>query len=566
MDTAVNSPYREPLLKYTKALPSTPMELKDSQQTIMSKTLPSLPARTSSLPERKSSRAMSIPRRPVGSTPIASKKSSIASISSSGYSDSVLSRTLSGGSNFTKDSLSYTESEFRKTPPIPEQDEQKQISPTTPRKDMGSPKSLSSLKSSPTQEIWRRRSLVTQKGIEFPDLKLLKSNGSTASPPSKNGNSALDRSLPKLPNQVLRYRELSDRERGLIPAREAPQAPAVPSMGAKISKLKDISKRKATDQSHETSGHGDLNTDQSGDLGEGYTSQSTNAPYSPHGGLPTPEYLKSDEDQSQPSTPQVFSPTTPPSDLSSATQVPMKSDANHAHNISVATASDRSTSQQTPLVPNLLHGTHSRSPSETLTITSPLDVVRSPQPQKPHATKTILTPQPSPPAESATFSPSITSTTPTVTTNPHSRETSRTTTSRATSLSYSYFPLSPSSLPAPGTILPAPPITSQHIDCFQSHRFMRRSRNNLCPLQCQTCSKGDYEQQWKCTWCCLRVCSDCMAVLATVRKDLGAFLKLIGKDTPNESDGKTTMVEKDIGERSGNVNQENENRQVGVEA
>ncbi|TGO50603.1 hypothetical protein BOTNAR_0387g00020 [Botryotinia narcissicola] len=440
MDTAVNSPYREPLVKYTKALPSTPIELKGSQQTIMSKTLPSLPARTSSLPERKSSRAMSIPRRAVGSTPIASKKSSIASISSSGYSDSVLSRTLSGGSNFTKDSLSYTESEFRKTPPIPEQDEQNHVSPTTPRKDIGSPRSLSSLKSSPMQEIWMRRSLVTQKGIEFPDLKLLKSNGSTASPPSKNGNLALDRSLPKLPSQVLRYRELSDRERGLIPAREVPQAPAVPPMGAKISKLKDISKRKATDQSHEIS-------------------------------LPTPEYLRSDEDQSQPSTPQVFSPTTPPSDLSSSTHLPIKSDANHTHNISVATASDRSTSQQSPLVPNLLHGNQSRSPSETLTITSPLDVVRSPQPQKPHATKTILTPQPSPPAESANFSPFITSTTPTVTTNPHS-----------------------------------------------------------------------------------------------LRKDLGAFLKLIGKDTPNESDGKTILVEKDIVERSGTVNQENENHQVGVEA
>ncbi|TEY46362.1 hypothetical protein BOTCAL_0315g00020 [Botryotinia calthae] len=565
MDTAVNSPYREPLSKYTKALPSTPMELRGSQQTITSKTLPSLPARTSSLPERKSSKLMSIPRRAVGSTSIASKKSSISSISSSGYSDSVLSRTLSGNSNFTKDSLSYTESVFRKTPPIPEKEEQKQISPATPRKDIGSPKSLSSSKSSPTQEIWRRRSLVTQKGIEFPDLKLLKSNGSTASPPSKNGNSALNRSLPKLPSQVLRYRELSDRERGLIPAREAPQAPVVPPMGAKISKLKDISKRKATDQSDELSKYGDLNTDRSGHLGEGYTSQSKNPPYSPHGGLPTPKYLRSDEDQSQPSTPQVFSPTTPPSDLS-ATQIPMKSGASRPHDISVARASDRSTSQRSPLVPNLLHGNHSRSPSETLTITSPLDVVRSPQPQKPHATKTILTPQPSPPAESASFSPSITSTTPTVTTNPHSRQTSRTTTSRATSLSYSYFPLSPSSLPAPGTILPAPPITSQHIDCFQSHRFMRRSRNSLCPLQCQTCSKGDFEQQWKCTWCCLRVCSDCMAVLATVRKDLGAFLKLIGKDTSNESDGKTMIEGKDIGEGSQNANQENENRQVGIEA
>ncbi|CCD54077.1 hypothetical protein BofuT4_uP127770.1 [Botrytis cinerea T4] len=95
---------------------------------------------------------------------------------------------------------------------------------------------------------------------------------------------------------------------------------------------------------------------------------------------------------------------------------------------------------------------------------------------------------------------------------------------------------------------------------------MRRSRNNLCPLQCQTCSKGDFEQQWKCTWCCLRVCSDCMAVLATVQKDLGTFLKLIGKDTPNKFDGKTIMVGKDIGEGSQNANEENENHQVGIEA
>ncbi|KAB8297162.1 hypothetical protein EYC80_002543 [Monilinia laxa] len=520
------------------------------------KILPSLPERKSYLPERKSSRAMTIPRRAVGSTSGASKKASIASISSSGYSESILSRSLSRDSNFTKDSLSYAGSEFRKTPPIPEKDEQREISPKTPNKSFGSPRSISSLRSSPGQEIWRRRSLVTQKGIGFPDLKLQKSNGATAKPPSKNVNPTHDRSLPRLPSQPLQSRGLTDRERGPIPTREAPQAPAVPPMGAKISKLKDISKRKATDQTDESIRHSDRNTDQSRHAREVNTSNSS------HDRLPTPEYLISGKDESQPPSPQVFSPTTP-RDLSTALQVSIRSDDGHTHGISIPTAGGLSPLTGLPLVPNLLNNNHSRDPSETLTITSLPNVVRSPQPQKPHATKNILTPQPSPPLAPAPFSPpSITSTTPTIATNLHSRQTSRTTTSRATSLSYSYFPLSPSSLPAPGMVLPAPSITSQHLDCYQSHRFMRRSRNNICPLQCQTCSKADFEQQWKCTWCCLRLCGDCMAVLATVRKDLRTFLGLIGRDVPNESTGKTIVVGNDIDERSGNTNQKNETRRL----
>ncbi|CAD6456052.1 8425489c-054a-4260-ab6b-52e2fac8d182-CDS [Sclerotinia trifoliorum] len=564
MDRGINSPYLHSQPKYTKALPSTPTESKDSQGTIMSKTLPSLPERRSSLPERKNSKAMSIPRREVGSTSSASKKSSIASISSSGYSDSVLSRSLSGNSNFTKDSLSYAGSEFRKTPPIPEKDEQTQISLETPNKDPESPRSTSSLRSSPGQEIWRRRSLVTQKGIEFPDLKLQKSNGSTASPPSKNTNAASDRSLPEIPGQSLRSRGFSDRERGPIPTREAPQAPAVPPMGAKVSKLKDISKRKATDQIDESSRHGDLNTDQTQNLRGGNAQQSKNLLYPPQDGLPTPEYLEPDKIRSQSSTRKLLSQTTVPDDLLPSPQIPTRSDDGHAHGISAPIAGYPSTPQESSIVPDLLNRNHSRDPSETLTITSLPGAVRSPQPHKPHATKTILTPRPPPPVESASLSPSITSTTPTITTNPHSRQTSRTTTSRATSLSYSYFPLSPSALPASATILEAPPITLQHINCFQSHRFMRRSRNNICPLQCQTCSKGDFEQQWKCTWCCLRVCGDCMAVLATVRKDLRTFLGLIGSDVLNESNEKTAEVGNDIGDRVEKEKQEKQARRMNV--
>ncbi|KAI9646189.1 hypothetical protein NHQ30_005629 [Ciborinia camelliae] len=526
----------------------------------MSKALPSLPARASSLPERKPSKPMTIPRRAVGSTSSVSKKNSIASVSSSGYTDYVLSRNSSRVSNFTNDSFSYAGSEVCEAPPIPEKNEQRRSSPKTATKNSESPRSISSL------EIWRRRSLVIRKGIEFPNLKLQKSNGSTASPPSKNVNSVPDRSLPGGPSEPPRSIGLSDRERDPIPTREAPQAPAVPPMGTKLSKLKDISKRKAIDQTDESSRQSDHSDDQSRHLREGNTSSSATSPYSPHGLLPTPEHLRSNKSQIESSTPQLSLPTTLPRGLSPALQVPTKSDESHSHGISISIAGGPSNTQESALVPNLLNCNHSRDLSETLTITSLPGVVRSPQPQKPHATKTILTPQPSPPIESASLSPSIASTTPTITTNPHSRQTSRTTTSRATSLSYSYFPLSPSSLPSPGTVLASPSITSQHLDCFQTHRFMRRSRNNICPLQCQTCSKADFEQQWKCTWCCLRICGDCMAVLATVRKDLRTFLGLIGRDVPNESNGMTMGIGGDIGERGGNMNQENETRRLGAKA
>ncbi|RAL58116.1 hypothetical protein DID88_002391 [Monilinia fructigena] len=232
---------------------------------------------------------------------------------------------------------------FRKTPPILEKDAQREISPKTPEQKFSY-------------------------------------NGSTANSPSKNVNPTHDRSFPRLPSQPRQSRGLPDRERGPIPAREAPQAPVVPPMGAKISKLKEISKRKATDQTDESIRHSDRHTDQSRHARQVNTSNSS------HDRLPTPEHLISGENKSQPPSPQVFSPTTP-RDLSTAHQVFIRSDDGHTHGISVPMAGGLSPFAELPLVPNLLNSNHSRDPSETLTITSLPNVVRSPQPQKPHSTK-----------------------------------------------------------------------------------------------------------------------------------------------------------------------------------
>ncbi|PQE05424.1 hypothetical protein CJF31_00010911 [Rutstroemia sp. NJR-2017a BVV2] len=526
--------------RFSKALPTAPNpnESSDVEKLMMAKQLPSLP-------ERKSSRTMNIPRRAVGSPPSVTKKPSMASLNSSIYTDITRSRSESDSSNFTKDSLSYAGSEFRKTPPLPEKDEQRDIRPVTPKKDPASPKSISSLRSSPGQEIWRRRELLSKKGIEFPDLKLFKSNGSTASPPSQSVLPPPDRSLPSLPGLPSHPQQykiiLSDRQGGPIPAREAPQPP-IPQMGGKVSKLKSTGKRKVSipDQIDGTGRIGPSNENQDS-LNAGRVAQSEQIPLllSPNESTLSPTH------QNQPSTPQVLSPTTPPYDPSHPPhQLPSRSTArNHP--------SDSST--ETPLLPNILTDSHSRSPSETLTITSLPTIVRSPQPHNPNSiSSSLLTPEPSPPPETRSVSNS-TSTSASASasasiTISHSRHpSSRTTTTQ--SYSHAYFPAlySPSTLPDTRTVLSAPQLGREHLQCYAGHKYMRRSRNDLCPVECMVCRKGDVGgggessasgststraagSMWRCTWCCLRICGECMVVLAGMEKDLEAFLKAVGRE------------------------------------
>ncbi|PQE13038.1 dna polymerase iii subunits gamma and tau protein [Rutstroemia sp. NJR-2017a BBW] len=467
---------------------------------------------------------MNIPRRAVGSPPSVTKKPSMASLNSSIYTDITRSRSESDSSNFTKDSLSYAGSEYRKTPPLPEKDEQRDIRPVTPKKDPASPKSISSLRSSPGQEIWRRRELLSKKGIEFPDLKLFKSNGSTASPPSQSVLPPPDRSLPSLPGLPSHPKQhkvlLSDRHGGPIPAREAPQPP-IPQMGGKVSKLKSTVKRKVSvpDQIDGTgrNGHNNEHQDSSNAVQVAQPEQNTSS-LSPNESTLSPSH------QNQPSTPQVLAPTTPPYDSSHPPQkIPSRSKArNHPSG----------SSTETPLLSNILTHSHSRSPSETLTITSLPTIVRSPQPHNPNSiSSSLLTPEPSPPPETRSVSNSTSTSASASITISHTRHpSSRTTTTQ--SYSHAYFPalFSPSTLPDTRTVLRAPQLGREHLGCYAGHKYMRRSRNDLCPVECMVCRKGDVGSMWRCTWCCLRICGECMTVLAGMGKDLEAFLKAVGRE------------------------------------
>ncbi|KAL1965969.1 hypothetical protein VTN77DRAFT_4909 [Rasamsonia byssochlamydoides] len=65
-------------------------------------------------------------------------------------------------------------------------------------------------------------------------------------------------------------------------------------------------------------------------------------------------------------------------------------------------------------------------------------------------------------------------------------------------------------LPEPQIV---PPLTKVHFSCYQSHRSMPVSNNVWYPVACMTCHKLDQEVRYRCTFCCLRICTSCFQAL-----------------------------------------------------
>ncbi|RDW83257.1 hypothetical protein BP5796_04748 [Coleophoma crateriformis] len=411
---------------------------------------------------------MSIPRRPVGAQNAEPEppRGSVASLSSI-YSDSPDLQDVVE-SDMQADSRDRLNS-YSDTPPPPPPKKER-TSPITPDKALGSPFQ----QSPPRQEIWRRRSVRSDKSISLPDIKIKKSNGSTASPPRPPP----ERALPGLP------KSLSGRKP--VPARPAPPQPPTDDMGSKLSKLKKKLSKEDYDPYRKD---------------EAYSQQQTYPTGSKR--LPTPEYQNTDREQ--PHTPQVLSPhspnppETPPQDEATPPAVPHKSASRNTIGQTLNPSSS---------TPNLLLS-HSRQSSETLTVTSEPEIRRSPQPQKTYAASQILTPEPASPELASPFS----LTTPVG--------------ARAIEIKFPGMPGGP--LPQ-HTIVAGPPLEPAHFECYQAHRFMRNSRNHVCPVACMICEKKDAEARWKCNWCCLRCCGNCMQALTSVPgKDLKLCLEKVSR-------------------------------------
>jgi len=62
-------------------------------------------------------------------------------------------------------------------------------------------------------------------------------------------------------------------------------------------------------------------------------------------------------------------------------------------------------------------------------------------------------------------------------------------------------------------LIPVPPLNKVHFACYQSHRSFAVSNNVRYPVPCMTCLKSDQQLRWRCTFCCLRICGDCVQAI-----------------------------------------------------
>ncbi|KAL9103566.1 MAG: hypothetical protein Q9163_001404 [Psora crenata] len=95
---------------------------------------------------------------------------------------------------------------------------------------------------------------------------------------------------------------------------------------------------------------------------------------------------------------------------------------------------------------------------------------------------------------------------------------------------------------------PKPPLTRIHYECYVLHRRMPRSSNKLYPVPCMACGTVEGDSYWKCVWCCLRVCGECMAEFSGRERKLDVLLDWLdkkGQDTEREA--KKTVEKQSVG-------------------
>lgn len=146
------------------------------------------------------------------------------------------------------------------------------------------------------------------------------------------------------------------------------------------------------------------------------------------------------------------------------------------------------------------------SPSNASTITQGiLDAPNSPASRSPTPTPSLL----------ALSGPSSSST-------PTPLSQARPTSDTSSLWPHPYFPLKYFRLDE----IPPAPLRPVHWACYQSHQRMLRSQNANHPVPCMTCRVGDDQVRWKCVWCCLRICGECMERLnKTERRDLKILMQ-----------------------------------------
>jgi hypothetical protein len=415
-----------------------------------------------------------IPRRPVGNQGDNMTVRSMRSASSTTSESPKMVQSF--GSIANNGSMDAAEIESVPPPPPKHNNGPPQlpeISKTTNHLYSLSISSTGSNPSSPQSELWRRRSIKIDKSATISDLKLNKSNGSTATPSSTNQPSSppkSEHSLPSLPSESIpAIVGLPGRNiRKAVPVHE--QAAPPNAMGSKPSKISNAGMRVVSDVK-----------DMARIGGKSEASR-----ISPVKRLPTPDYQPTDKPLQQQLSPQLFSPASPVTP-SSVTSPGFRRDSLYLGEQPAGPDPPKPRDDRI-LLPSL----RPKERFEKLTATTEDIVLESPQPQKPTTTSNVLAHQPAPSVD-------IVSSTLPVPASPHG-------------------------------VSSAAPLSVVHLNCYQSHKFMRSSRNDICPVECMVCEMKDKERRWMCNWCSLRCCDPCMKGLVQVPgKDLRKFLESIGK-------------------------------------
>jgi len=572
---------------------------------------------------------MSIPRRPVASPPpVADQPSPIGSISSllSAYSRSSGESILRSSEGTTSTKTSYmgaspdhlglgselkrlddlaplspftidadmSRSPRRPEPPRGIQDRpppppsKQEARPQVPSKSpVDTTPTLANSPSAPQPQIWRRRSLKSEKTPAVSELRLAATNGSTAATqsPAESARPFLQPAQP--PTNSTSPLQTARTPTGLtgLPGRNirpaAPQdwAGTAPKLGDRISQIEaklDIK----------------LGTVEKQAEPQQTVRQQTAKPDPPIQRLPTPEYEK--HDVRRPLVQTIVSPVSP----ASSPELPSRQSSQDSQSKPIqrkalagrdirpvkstpllkaepATAADSTT----PEVPSFLRQPQRPKDDSAVgrdiissQLQAPPEAQPQPQPpapaqhQFPARTTSRLREQPKvvlrrPPAEPATESEPVPrpSREPAAETAPAgrdwqpapARETPRLsvdtsdaaiggpeTQSGETSPSSQapIFPVSFANPAPPGTVFAAPPLATKNFMCMQRHRAMYRDNNIHCPLSCQTCHKQDTEIRWKCKWCYLRVCNKCMSYLSENDRDLERLLDYLEHSIPEEED------------------------------
>ncbi|ROW17808.1 hypothetical protein VPNG_00764 [Cytospora leucostoma] len=413
-------------------------------------------------------------------------------------------------------------------PPPPRKDSRRPTTPRTPKALPSSPDELAGTspksQTSPTSQsqLWRRRSLKSDKNLNLTELKLASTNGSTA---------ATSQQAPTSLAQDLSFSE-KPLPPSVGPGRDSPSLEYYESIpdGSLRPSASDTSLRRdppanLVNNKQPTEEHLDAFAQYAQEVEDGIADGTyeqrpdSSAARPPEIRCPpTPESTKDNDlgvdmatANMSPTTPAF--PVTPPSEGRPLSMIPEDFVKNPSSRGRGAMSSPRPPPPSGPL-PALPPRSSSRP--------SPSQRYRAPSPGR------------SPPGNTSSTSAAIRAATGPAPTPPHTTTTTADGNDAAADddddddYYYHHYHLPSgrySRLFPPGSTIPAPPLRGTQLDCFAGHALFVPSRNEAHPVGCMACRVEDRGARYTCSHCAARVCGPCCEALVANGRDLRALVK-----------------------------------------